>query len=87
MKAKSLQAPRFALVKRLVTVALCSAAAACATTEPSAVWSVGRTTDPITSVTRCVVSAFDRAEATRMSRTGYLYPFVEMNSEAGLGWC
>ena len=60
-----------------------------ATPSPRTAWSndtwiVSRTEDPITSVVRCVVSAPDRASFGAYSRTGYLYPFVERNSEAGL---
>lgn len=47
-------------------------------------WSVTETADPVTGVRRCVVAAFDRAASARFSRTGYLYPIVEYNSEHGL---
>lgn len=47
-------------------------------------WSVSRSNDPVTGVSRCVVAATDRFGSDRSSRTGSLYPFVEKNSSIGL---
>jgi len=47
-------------------------------------WRAIRTDDPITGAKSCVVSAFDYVGKTRFSRSGYLYPVVEMNEKAGL---
>jgi hypothetical protein len=51
---------------------------------PREVWSVSRSTDPITGDSSCVVTAFDRAAGMSFSRMGYLYPIVESNSKLGL---
>jgi|GEM_PF-1461232 len=57
----------------------------CATSVPPAPpWSSTVTTDPITGTKRCVVAAYDRVAGASYSRTGYLYPVVEFNSEFGL---
>lgn len=50
----------------------------------NATWTVSESSDPITGTRRCVVAAFDRVAGHRYSRTGYLYPFVESNSETGV---
>ncbi|MCW2363123.1 MULTISPECIES: hypothetical protein [Sphingobium] len=47
-------------------------------------WQATRTTDPITGATSCVVSALDYVGKLRYSRTGYLYPVIEMSSRHGL---
>ncbi|MCW2404582.1 hypothetical protein M2336_001211 [Sphingobium sp. B1D7B] len=47
-------------------------------------WQATRATDPITGATSCVVSALDYVGKLRYSRTGYLYPVIEMNSRHGL---
>lgn len=47
-------------------------------------WSATRTADPVTGVTRCVVSASDHMGKTRYSRTGFLYPVIENHPEHGL---
>ncbi len=49
-----------------------------------ATWTVNRVTDPITGATRCTVAALDRTGHMRSTRTGGIYPVVEMNSEFGL---
>lgn len=51
---------------------------------PTPPWSPTVTADPITGTKRCVVAAYDRAAGASFSRTGYLYPVVEFNSEFGL---
>ena len=72
----------------LTLLAVVSAAvltAACATTPSNQpVWRASASVDPITSVSRCVVSPPDTDGRGAYSRTGYLYPFVENNSELGL---
>lgn len=52
--------------------------------RPAVTWTVDRVADPITGITRCTVVALDRAGRTRFTRTGALYPVVEMHSELGL---
>ncbi|MCW2370782.1 hypothetical protein [Sphingobium sp. B11D3D] len=52
--------------------------------KPPKTWQATRTTDPITGATSCVVSALDYVGKLRYSRTGYLYPVIEMNSWHGL---
>jgi hypothetical protein len=61
--------------------AVCSANAEA---KPRAVWTVARTEDPITGVKRCVVSAYDQFLGSKFTRTGFLYPVIEINSELGL---
>lgn len=56
--------------------------AGCASPTPP--WSPTVTDDPITGTKRCVAAAYDRASGGNFSRTGYLYPVVEFNSEFGL---
>lgn len=48
------------------------------------VWVVSTSVDPITSIGRCVVAPPDTRWGISFTRTGYLYPFVENNSELGL---
>lgn len=57
---------------------------ACATYEAPVNWTVSQTTDPITGIKRCVVSAPDHVSQFSFTRVGSLYPFVEKNSELGL---
>lgn len=58
---------------------------ACASSSnPSVRWTASGSVDPITGVERCVVSIPDRRFGSAFSRTGYIYPFVEQNSELGL---
>jgi len=53
--------------------------------KPREVWTVVRTSDPITGASTCTVSAYDQGMfGGRYSRTGYLYPVVERNSQFGL---
>ncbi|MFK4794225.1 hypothetical protein [Sphingobium sp. ZW T5_29] len=66
------------------------AAIACAISSVAAkekiprTWQASRTTDPVTGVSRCVVSALDYLGKTRYSRTGFLYPVIEKHPEHGL---
>lgn len=73
-----------ALFLATACVAYLSPQSADARRNRGSVWSVEESADPITGVRRCVVTAFDRAASTSFSRTGYLYPIVEFNSEFGL---
>ena len=52
--------------------------------KPREVWSVSRTSDPITGDSSCVVTAYDTVGKTKYSRFGFLYPVVENNSKLGL---
>ncbi len=52
--------------------------------KPEATWSVSRVSDPVTGNETCVVAAFDRGAGLRFSRTGYLYPIIEMHPVHGL---
>ena len=75
------------MYRLIVAAALISGAAASpaeAGRRVASTWSANRTTDPITGVTRCTVAAFDRVGGTRFTRTGAIYPVVEMNSQLGL---
>ncbi|MBP6012140.1 MAG: hypothetical protein KBA31_07925 [Alphaproteobacteria bacterium] len=50
-------------------------------------WTASKTTDPITSVSRCVVAVPDSVNVGTIfysTRIGRLYPFVESNSQLGL---
>ena len=47
-------------------------------------WKATRIADPITGASSCVVSALDYVGTARFSRTGFLYPIIEMNSTHGL---
>ncbi len=47
-------------------------------------WAATRTTDPVTGVSRCVVSASDYVGKTRYTRTGFLYPVIENHPDHGL---
>ncbi|MBG6119027.1 MULTISPECIES: hypothetical protein [unclassified Sphingobium] len=47
-------------------------------------WYATRTADPVTGVTRCVVTAMDYVGKTRYSRTGFLYPMIENHPRHGL---
>ncbi|WP_131818659.1 hypothetical protein [Sphingomonas turrisvirgatae] len=58
--------------------------AAVAMPAPKPVWTVTRTTDPITGATSCVVAAYDKAAGMSFSRTGAIYPFVENSSIHGI---
>lgn len=70
----------------LAGLAIIALLSGCATPVPPAPpsWSSTVTTDPITGAKRCVVAAYDRVAGASYSRTGYLYPVVEFNSEFGL---
>ncbi len=52
--------------------------------KPAEVWSVSRTSDPITGDRSCVVAAYDSVGRRKFSRAGFLYPVVENNSKLGL---
>lgn len=52
--------------------------------KPREVWSVSRTSDPITGDSSCVVTAYDSVGKLKYSRLGFLYPVVENNSKLGL---
>lgn len=47
-------------------------------------WQATRTIDPVTSATRCVVTALDYFGKSRYSRTGFLYPVIEKHPDHGL---
>lgn len=72
------------VVSCLAVAALMISPAAQARKKPVQTWAASRITDPITGVTRCIVSATDRAAGMRLTRVGALYPVVELNSEHGL---
>ncbi len=73
------------IVPMVVTLALIGiGTAASARKAPKSVWQVTRSTDPITGATSCIVAAYDRAGSLRYSRTGALYPFVEISSVHGV---
>ena len=57
---------------------------ACATTDLGPTWTASSQEDPVTGVTRCVVSVPDSLMGSRYSSSLRLYPFVEQNSDAGL---
>jgi hypothetical protein len=73
---------------KLIAAAVILSGVAASTAEarrrPAATWSVSRSSDPITGVTRCTVAALDRAGRIRFTRIGAIYPVVEMNSRFGL---
>lgn len=75
-------------MKRLVAclgiAALLAAPAARAAKKRAPAWEVVRATDPITRISTCAVVATDYVGRTRFTRTGALYPVVEMNSTFGL---
>lgn len=52
--------------------------------KPREVWTVSRTSDPITGDSSCVVTAYDTVAGMKYSRFGFLYPVVENNSKLGL---
>lgn len=58
--------------------------AAMAKSKPREVWSVTRSSDPITGSASCVVTAYDTAAGMKFSRMGFLYPIVENNPKLGL---
>jgi len=64
-------------------MALITAPATAKDREPRT-WQATRTTDPVTGVSRCVVSALDYVGKTRYSRTGFLYPVIEKHPQHGL---
>lgn len=76
----------------VISVLVASLTSACAMTpgEPlplADAWTASKTTDPITSVSRCVVAVPDSINVGTVfysTRVGRLYPFVENNSQLGL---
>lgn len=52
--------------------------------RPREVWSVTRSSDPLTGDQRCLVTAFDTAAGLKFTRVGFLYPLVENSSKFGL---
>lgn len=68
----------------LALAAITVTSAAHAKKKPVPTWTAIRVTDPITEVTSCKVSATDAAAGMRLTRTGALYPVVELHSELGL---
>ena len=67
-----------------ITATLLIAAPATAKDRVPRTWQATRTTDPVTGVSRCVVSALDYVGKTRYSRTGFLYPVIEKHPQHGL---
>jgi hypothetical protein len=57
---------------------------ASAARKPQPAWQVLRATDPVTLASTCAVVATDFVGRTRFTRTGALYPVVEMNGKWGL---
>ena len=57
---------------------------AVAKAKPREVWSVARSSDPVTGITSCVITAYDTAAGMKFSRMGFLYPIVENNPKLGL---
>lgn len=55
-----------------------------AKSKPREVWSVTRSSDPITGSTSCVVTAYDTAAGMKFSKMGFLYPIIENNQKLGL---
>lgn len=71
-----------AIIASLALVSLATAADGAKKEQP--VWTVSRTSDPITGTSSCVVSSIEHAGSTSYTRTGSLYPIVEMSSTHGL---
>lgn len=76
-------------MQRKITLALAIVAALCTSSggvakRPKDAWFVSRSSDPITGRTSCVVAAPDQFGSFKYSRTGSLYPIVELNSDLGL---
>ncbi|QDC37747.1 hypothetical protein [Sphingobium fuliginis] len=71
------------LILTLAAVA-CAISPAVAKEKMQRTWQATRTTDPVTGVSRCVVSALDYVGKTRYSRTGFLYPVIENHPQHGL---
>ncbi len=51
---------------------------------PKDAWKVTRVKDPITGASSCVVTAADQVSSFAFTRSGYLYPIAENNSQFGL---
>ena len=71
------------IASAMVLVAIIAAPAQ-AKRERSPTWQVLRATDPVTRASTCAVVASDYYGKSRFTRTGSLYPVVEMNSSYGL---
>jgi len=71
---------------RLLNLTICAVLAGCASTatENRGTWQVTTQDDPITGISRCVVTAPDAMLGSSFTRSTRLYPFVEKNSDAGL---
>ena len=70
---------------RAFLLVFAAALSGCATTSgPQETWQALRASDPITGSERCTVTAPDRSFGRGYTRAGFIYPFVEMNSEVGL---
>lgn len=48
------------------------------------VWSVTRSSDPVTGTQSCLITAYDTAAGMKFSRMGFLYPIIENNPKLGL---
>ncbi len=68
----------------IVTVTIAAVLTGCVSTPSGSVWTVSKNTDPITSVSHCVVASYDSASGVNFTRVGLLYPFVENNSRLGV---
>lgn len=73
----------------MTSCAFIAAHGAARSRQPARAWDVSRSVDPITGQSRCVVAAYDKLKANSkrpftFSRSGYLYPVVELNSAYGL---
>lgn len=67
----------------IVLVALVVAANS-ASAKPRPTWQATGNVDPITGTSSCVVAATDRAAGMSFTRSGTIYPVVELNSAHGL---
>ncbi|BBD98863.1 hypothetical protein SAMIE_1023640 [Sphingobium amiense] len=70
--------------RQAIALALAFLAAGGVQAKSGPVWQVERTADPITGRSSCVVAVHDRAAGLSFTRSGGLYPMVEMNSQFGL---
>ncbi|MEQ8744119.1 hypothetical protein [Parasphingorhabdus sp.] len=75
---------KYGLIAATMIAASMTCGPAEAKKKPREVWSVSRTSDPITGDSSCVVTAYDSVGKLKYSRFGFLYPVVENNSKLGL---
>lgn len=68
----------------MVTLAAIALASPAMAKKTPRTWTATHMTDPLTGVSRCVVSASDYVGQTRYTRTGYLYPVIENHPKHGL---